>query len=259
MTYVCDMHTHTIASGHGSSSTIADMAKAAKKKGLVLLGITDHGPATRAAGTPSYFRSLIRSTRIRCGMRLCYGVETNILDYSGNIDMEDELLEGLDYAIASIHRQNLAPGEKTANTLAYTQAMRHPKVKIIGHPDDTRYPLDYDTLAAAAKEYGVILEVNNSSLSPDGYRGDVHPNYRAMLEACLHYQLPVLLSSDSHGTAHIGDFTYADRMVQEVRYPQELILNDKPDQLLEFLGVGDPDPKLPKYKTGGKNDIWSQW
>ena len=246
--YTCDMHTHTIASGHGSSSTIADMAKAAKKKGLRLLGITDHGPATPAAGTPSYFRSLIRSSRIRCGMRLCYGVETNILDFSGNIDMDDGLLEGLDYAIASIHRQNLEPGSRTANTLAYTQAMRHPKVKIIGHPDDTRYPLDYETLAAAAKEYGVILEVNNSSLSPDGYRGDVHDNYTAMLYACLKYRLPVLLSSDSHGTGHIGDFTYAEHMVQEVCYPQELILNDKPEQLLGILGVGEPDLKIPRYK-----------
>ena len=126
--------------------------------------------------------------------------------------------------------------------------MRHPKVKIIGHPDDTRYPLDYETLAAAAKEYGVILEVNNSSLSPDGYRGDVHDNYTAMLHACLKYRLPVLLSSDSHGTGHIGDFTWAERMVQEVCYPQELILNDKPDQLLEFLGVGEPDLKIPRYK-----------
>ena len=49
--YVCDMHTHSIASGHGTSRTIADMAKAAAAKGIQVLGITDHGPATVAAGT----------------------------------------------------------------------------------------------------------------------------------------------------------------------------------------------------------------
>lgn len=53
--YLSDMHTHSIASGHGTSCTISEMAKAASAKGLKLLGITDHGPATLAAGTPSYF------------------------------------------------------------------------------------------------------------------------------------------------------------------------------------------------------------
>ena len=56
--YLSDIHTHSIASGHGTSCTISDMAKAASKKGLKLLGITDHGPGTLAAGTSSYFRSL---------------------------------------------------------------------------------------------------------------------------------------------------------------------------------------------------------
>ena len=69
--YLSDMHTHSIASGHGTSCTISDMAKAASKKGLRLLGITDHGPATLAAGTPSYFRSLTFSPRKRFGSN-CY-------------------------------------------------------------------------------------------------------------------------------------------------------------------------------------------
>ena len=51
--YLCDIHTHSIASGHGTSCTISEMAKTAASKGIKLLGITDHGPATLAAGTPS--------------------------------------------------------------------------------------------------------------------------------------------------------------------------------------------------------------
>ena len=44
--YLSDIHTHSIASGHGTTCTISDMAKAASKKGLKLLGISDHGPGT---------------------------------------------------------------------------------------------------------------------------------------------------------------------------------------------------------------------
>ena len=49
--YLSDIHTHSIASGHGTICTVSDMAKAASRRGLKLLGITDHGPATLAAGT----------------------------------------------------------------------------------------------------------------------------------------------------------------------------------------------------------------
>ena len=235
--YLCDMHTHTIASGHGTSCTIADMAKAAAGKGLALLGITDHGPATMAAGTPSYFRSLASAPRKRCGIRVCYGVELNIVDFSGNVDLDEDVLSSLDYAIASMHLPNLRPGSRTANTLAYRLAMRHPAVRMIGHCDDTRYPVDYEELASAAAEYGVILEVNNSSLSPDGYRGDTRSNNRALLAACRKHQVPVLLSSDSHGPAHVGDFTWAEAMIKEAGFPEELVLNDKPEKVLKILGV----------------------
>ena len=38
-----DIHTHTIASGHGSAATITDMVKTARTQHLNMLGISDHG------------------------------------------------------------------------------------------------------------------------------------------------------------------------------------------------------------------------
>lgn len=73
--YLSDIHTHSIASGHGTSCTISDMAKAASKKGLKLLGITDHGPGTLAAGTSSYFRSL--TSRRKRDLGLSFYLEQN--------------------------------------------------------------------------------------------------------------------------------------------------------------------------------------
>ena len=68
--YLSDMHTHSIASGHGTECTITNMARAAAEKGLRLLGITDHGPGTLAAGTSSYFRSLTYSPKKHFGVEL---------------------------------------------------------------------------------------------------------------------------------------------------------------------------------------------
>ena len=233
--YVSDMHTHSIASGHGTMSTITAMAKEASKKGLRLLGITDHGPATLAAGTASYFRSLLYSPRCRFGVDLLYGVELNILDTEGHVDLADPLLSQLDYAIISMHRQNYAPGTQEENTQAYIKAMQHPAVRILGHCDNPAYPVDYDALAAAAREHDVIFEINEASLAPYGYRGDTRENCLAILRASLSHDLPIVLSSDSHGPEHVGDFSYAAAFVHQAMFPESLILNNQIPRLKAFL------------------------
>ena len=233
--YLSDMHTHSIASGHGTTCTISDMARQASLRGLKLLGITDHGPATLAAGTPSYFRSLTFSPKKRFGVELLYGIELNILDTDGHVDLEEELLSRLDYAIVSMHAQNYRSGTREENTQAYLNAMKNPHVKILGHCDNPHYPVDYDTLAACAKEEQVIFEINEASLAPYGYRGDTRANNREILLCCARYQVPIILSSDSHGSGHIGDFTCASEFVHESMFPESLILNNQLPQLKVFL------------------------
>lgn len=233
--YLSDMHTHSIASGHGTSCTISHMAKSAAAKGLKLLGITDHGPATLASGTPSYFRSLTFSPRKRFGVDLLYGIELNILDKDGHVDLEEELLSKLDYAIASMHAQNYHSGTREENTQACLNVMKNPYVKILGHCDNPRFPVDYEALAACAKDAGVIFEINEASLAPYGYRGDTTANNREILRCCVRYQVPILLSSDSHGAEHIGDFTCASEFVHEAMFPESLILNNQIPLLKVFL------------------------
>ena len=233
--YISDIHTHSIASGHGTSCTISDMAKTASKKGLKLLGITDHGPGTLAAGTSSYFRSLTHAPKKRFGIELLFGVELNILDTDGGLDLNDELLSQLDYAIASMHAQNYKSVSIKENTSAYLNAMRHPCVKILGHCDNPAFPADYETLAIAAKKYGVIFEINEASLAPYGYRGDTRANNKEILRCCAKYDIPIVLSSDSHGTEHIGDFTYAAEFVHETMFPESLILNNNIPKLKMIL------------------------
>lgn len=220
-----DIHTHTIASGHGSTATITDMAKAARERGLELLGISDHGPATPGGGRPSYFRSLTHAPRKRLGIEVLYGAEANILDQKGTLDLENDILEHLDFVIASIHKPVKKPGSMEENTAAYIAAMKNPYVCVLGHCDDVKYPADYPAIVQAAMENHVLLEINNSSLSPQGYRGDTRYNDLMLLNLCKHYRYPVLLSSDSHGTGHIGDVSYALELAKKAEMPEGLILN----------------------------------
>ena len=233
--YLSDMHTHSIASGHGTVCTISEMVKKAAQQKLKLMGITDHGPATMAAGTPSYFRNLSICPRKRFGVEVLYGIELNILDTEGSVDLEEDLLSRLDYAIASIHCYTYPRKSKEENTRAYLNVMKNPHVKILGHCDNPKFPADYDTIVRHAKENGVILEINEASLAPYGYRGDTRANSMEILQCCRKYKLPILLSSDSHGTKHIGDFTYSADMVHQAMFPESMILNNQIPRLKVFL------------------------
>lgn len=239
-----DIHTHTVASGHGTTDTIADLAKSAYKKGMTLLGISDHGPATPGACRESYFRSLKSAPKCRAGISVLYGAEANIMNENGMLDLPDSILENLDFCIASIHPQSFRSpvyhrcsfwnrtqvtedldAARFYNTQAYVRAMENPYVTIIGHPDDQHYPVDCRQLVDAAAKNHVILEVNEFSLSPDGYRGDTIDTMRTILKLCAAQDLPILLSSDSHGAASVGEAPLAEALAAEIGYSRDLIVN----------------------------------
>ena len=94
---------------------------------------------------------------------------------------------------------------------------------------------DKEMLAVAAKEFGVIFEINEASLAPYGYRGDTRANNREILKYCMKYEIPIVLSSDSHGAEHIGDFKYAAEFVHEMMFPEKMILNNDIPRLKMIL------------------------
>lgn len=218
-----DLHTHTRSSGHATLDSVTEMAREAASRQIHLLGISDHGPASPGSAGLSYFRSLVLCERNRFGIELRYGAEANILDPSGHLDIPDDVLQRLDYCIISMHRPIYTSGSAAENTQAYIHAMKHPKVRIIGHCDDSRFPVDYQELVKAALEYDVFPEINNVSLLPGSYRKDCRRNCIQLLAACEKLGCPVILSSDSHGKTHIGEVTECIRLIRETDFPEKLI------------------------------------
>ena len=234
-TILIDLHTHSISSGHGSNDTITHMAKTAANRGIQILGISEHGPATAGSAKPSYFRSLKLANRKRFGIHILYGAEVNIISPDGTLDLDDEILSGLDYALVSIHPPTLTPYEHRDLTCAYVNAMEHPKVKFLGHIDDARFPVDFERLLSITKEKGIYPEINNGSLMPNAYRKGGQENCRKILEICKRIDLPVLLSSDSHGAKNIGNIEYMIPLLEECNFPEHLIINNQPEFLWKIL------------------------
>ncbi len=232
--YVLDLHTHTYASGH-AYNTMNEMARAAKEKGLQLLGITEHAPAMPDGASLLYFLNLKTARREKYGMSLMLGTEVNVVDYEGKLDLPDSVLAEMDIVIASLHIRCIQPGTKEENTNAYLGAIQNPYVDIIGHPDDGRYEIDYEQIIRAASEYGKLIEMNNSSLGPMSFRKGAKEAYGEILRLCKEYSVPVVVGSDAHTEEDILNFQYADELLKEVNFPVELIANTSVERLQSFL------------------------
>jgi DNA polymerase (family 10) len=194
-----DLHSHTTLSD--GTATAEEMAAAAIERGLEYLALTDHS-ATHGFGdhvTPDALRARIDEVRAlnesTPGIELLIGTECNILP-DGSLDYEDDLLEQLDWVIASVHTSfQMGAKEMTERMIA---AIEHPLVDAIGHPTGRKiekrqpYGLDIERVIEAAARTGTMIEIN---ASPD--RRDLNEiNARAAAAAGV----LILVDSDAHST-----------------------------------------------------------
>lgn len=238
MKTLLDLHTHTIASGH-AYSTIQEMARAAADKGLEILGITEHAPALPGACHEIYFRNLHVVPRLMCGVRLLMGVELNILDTTGRLDLDEKHYRCCDLRIAGIHSLCWQGGTRTQNTDAMLAAIENPWTHIISHPGDGTAQLDFEPIVRAAACTQTLLEINSSSLIPLRGKTAARPNNLEILRLCRKADVPVILGSDAHISFSIADYTYALPLLAEVDFPDELVMNYYPQQALDYLGIRD--------------------
>ena len=234
MQYYLDSHAHTVASGH-AYNTIFEMAEGAAQKGLKLLALTEHAGAMPGTCHEFYFSNLRMLPRRMKGIEVLFGAEVNIMDYKGKVDMSEKLLAQMDVVVASLHTPCIRPGTKAENTEALVGAMKNPYVNIIGHPDDGRYPVDYEILVQAAKEQHVLLELNNTSLHPKGSRKDPGPKDREMLRLCMDYQVPVIVNSDAHSVFDVGAHEYAQALLEDMKFPEYLIVNRSVEEYKKYI------------------------
>ena len=182
-----------------------------------------------------YFQNLKVIPRKLAGIDVLFGAELNIVNFDGKVDLRKKILRSLDVCIASLHIPCLAPGTEAENTRALIGAIENPFVNILGHPDDGRYPVDFDTVVAAAREHEVLLELNNHSLDPGSSREGAWENDIRMLEMCVKYQAPVILDSDAHWCNDVGNVSRALELIRECGFPEHLIVNDKPEVYKKYI------------------------
>lgn len=235
MKLVADMHTHTIASGH-AYSTVNELAAAAAQKGLQALALTDHGPAMPGGPHLYHFGAIRFIPKEINGVRILCGVEANILNSTGEIDLPLRYQERLDFVMAGLHEGcGFDDQGMLRNTEAVINAMANPRVRAISHPGNPLYPLDYEKVVQASLETNTAIEINNSSLgiSREGSR----PNCEKLAWLIARYGSPVVVGSDAHIAQGVGMFDEALLLLETAGIAEEQVVNSSLSKLLQFLAL----------------------
>jgi DNA polymerase (family X) len=222
-----DLHMHTTASDGLQSAE--EMAVAARERGLQYIAITDHS-ASHGFGNDVSPAELERridgihalNERLE-GIEVLIGTESNILT-DGSLDYPDELLERLDWVIASVHTSfRMRSKEMTDRMIA---AIEHPLVDAIGHPTGRKiekrppYALDVDRVIEAAARTGTMLEIN---AAPDRRDLDeIHAREAARAG------VPVLIDSDAHSAVNLRLLRYGVDTARRAWLTAEQVANTRP-------------------------------
>lgn len=226
-----DTHTHTVLSGH-AHSTLIENAAAAAEIGLDGIVLTDHGPMIPGA-SPDFVTTTYRFLPdVIKGIRVYHGVEANIIDDEGNLDIPQRYLEPLDYVIAGIHEFIRRSNGRNKDTDTVIRALNNPFVDVIAHPDNPSYNLDYEAVVRETAQLGKLMEVNNHSFD---FRHGGAENAMKFLPLCRKHDVRIVVASDAHSAFEIGHFELTLRILELCEFPESLVVNLKRERFEAYL------------------------
>lgn len=229
---IADTHCHTIASTH-AYSTIEEMAKAATEKGLYAIAITDHGRTMPGAPGQWYFENMCVLPDQIHGVQVIKGIESNVYDYNGNLDLTPDILKSVKWIIASMHEITLKPiYDIEACTNAWMNVAKNPWVNVIGHSGVEAFKFDYETVIKEFGRNGKLIEINNTSFR---VRKSAIKNCKTIALLCKKHGVNLVVNSDAHFSSQIGVVDNAMELLKEVDFPKELILNANLESFKEYL------------------------
>lgn len=224
------LHAHSTWSD--GKFSIKQMAEACMERGYEYLGLTDHSQTAAYAGglKPDEVKQQweevdqLNEAFASNGQnfRIFKGIESDILG-DGSLDYDDELLEGFDFVIASVHQTLTLPRDKMMER--FTNAIKHPATRIVGHPTGRLLlkrdgsDLDMNGLIELAAEHNTAIEINANPMRFDlDWR---HGN------KALEVGLMSSINPDAHNIDGIDFIKIGVQIAQKGKFNKERILNTK--------------------------------
>jgi len=243
-----DYHTHTIYS-HGKGTILENCAQAAEI-GLKEIAVTEHGFAHLSYGVRrKRFDDMVKdieAARLEFPqLKIFFGMECNLLDNRGGLDLREDDLKNFDLIILGYHRFVKASSfgdffkfnlpvfmsavfktsskRRTANTDAFIKAMERFPVAFLSHPN---FGIDVDIkeLSRAAKALGVFLELNGKRVALS----------RADADIILNEGAEFVVNSDAHSSERVAEVSKPLKFIEEAGISYKNIANW--DKLPVFRG-----------------------
>ena len=229
-----DLHMHSTWSDGRNS--IEEMVEACAARGYEYMVISDHSKALAMTNGLDAYRlreqwKEIDEVRARHPeIRILRSMEVDILA-DGALDLEDEMLAGLDVVLVSLHsRFDLPEAQQTERVL---RALEHPEVSIFCHPTarliNRRKPveMDVDAVLHRAAELGVAVELNSNP-----HRLDLKDDH---LRRAKELGCKVVISTDSHRTRELDLMRYGIEQARRAWLEPKNVLNTLPYK--ELMGA----------------------
>lgn len=229
-----DLHSHTTLSD--GRNTLEEMASAARERGYAYLALTDHSASHGFGDHVSAERLWRRIEEVaewnegKRGFRLLCGSEVNI-GLDGELDYPDDLVEALDWVVASVHTSfSIAEEAMTERVLA---AIENPGVDCIGHLTGRLigrrepYGIDVEAVAEAAARTGTMLEINGN---PN--RRDLSEHHARLAREA---GVTIVLNTDAHGIDTLDNIAYAVATARRAWLTPADVANTRPWREFEKL------------------------
>ena len=222
MIVVGDYHMHTKLSGDSKNDLESIVIKAISI-GLKEIAITDHGPAHSGFGVKKAEYVKLRKeidllNEKYTQINILLGLEANLLGTSGDIDIDEDMWQIIDWVNAGYHfGSNLSKDfglhltnllskfsksfyekAKLKNTQSMVNALRKNKINMLTHPG-AKGPINIDEVAKVAAEVGTLLEINNS-------HGHITVEE---IKIAMQYPVKFAVCSDAHIIENIGNVANA--------------------------------------------------
>ncbi|MFU8794735.1 MAG: DNA polymerase/3'-5' exonuclease PolX [Dethiobacteria bacterium] len=200
-------HVHTTYSDGADS--LDDIVRGCRDAGFEYIGISDHSQSAFYAGglqaddLKRQREEILSLCEKYPEIAIYCGVESDIKT-DGSLDYPDQVLEELDFVIASVHSG--LKMERRKMTERVIRAVSNPYVTILGHPTNRLLlgrdssPLDIEQVFEAALEHNVILELNANPA-----RLDLDWRY---LKKVRNMGLLVSINPDAHQVEGFGDTAF---------------------------------------------------
>jgi putative hydrolase len=234
MKLIADLHLHTVSSGH-AYSTLEEYVAEARRVGLKMIAVTDHGPAMPGGPHYYHFSNMRMIPPTIEGIRVLRGIEANIINDKGEIDLSEQEIKwgGLEIVMVAMHpRVGYENQGEEKNTEVLLKALQNPYINVIAHPGNPKYPVKVKEVVEAAKKHRVLIEINNSS---DFSRPGSHAKCVEFAREVKKIGWKVVTGTDSHISTMLGRFDDALQLFAEAGLTEEDVVNTTEAMIEKYL------------------------